>query len=207
MSQQPTVNSSIQHLVEDHQGLKSGWCWYLFLGIGLLALGIAAISSSFVTVMTTLVAVTLLGILILVGGIAQIISAFWSPKWSGLIVTLMLGILYTVVGFMLLDSPIKAAAGLTLLIAVFLIVGGVFRMAAALAMRFRHWGLYLLNGAISLILGIIIWRLMLDDEAAYLWVIGIFVGIEMIFAGGAWIAFSLAVKNLPDDGEPGSSAA
>jgi len=179
----------------------------LFLGIGLVALGIAAISSFFIAAMTTLIAVTLLGIIILVGGIAQVISAFWSPKWSGLIVTLMLGILYIVVGFMLLDSPIQAAAGLTLLIAVFLIVGGVFRMAAALSMQFRHWGLYLLNGAISLILGVIIWKLMLDEEAAYLWVIGVFVGIEMIFAGAAWIAFALAVKNLPDDEEAGGATA
>ncbi len=207
MTQQPTSDSPLQHFAEDRRGLKAGWFWFLLLGIGLLALGIAAISSFFAAVMTTVVAVTVLGILILIGGVVQVISAFWSPKWSGLVVTLMLGILYIVVGFMLLDAPIAAAAGLTLLLAVFLIVSGVFRITAALAMRFRHWGLYLLNGAVSLILGVLIWKLMLDDKAAYLWVIGIFVGIEMLFAGAGWVAFALAVKNLPDDeNAPGAAA-
>ena len=179
-------------------GLRSNWVWFLVLGIALVAIGIMAIGSAFIT---TLVAVTVFGMLILAAGIAQVITSFWSPKWSGLFLSLVLGLLYVVVGFMLIDSPIQAAAGLTLLIAVFLIVGGVFRIASSLALRFRYWGLNLLNGVISLMLGVIIWRHMLDEDQIYLWVIGIFVGIEILMSGASWIAFAMAAKNLPDPDE------
>ena len=191
--------SPIQQAIEDDvRGLKSNWVWFLVLGIALVVIGIMAIGSAFIT---TLVAVTVFGMLILAAGIAQVITSFWSPKWSGLFLSLVLGLLYVVVGFMLIDSPIKAAAGLTLLIAVFLIVGGVFRIASSLTLRFRYWGLNLLNGVISLMLGVIIWRHMLDDEQIYLWVIGIFVGIEILMSGASWIAFAVAAKNLPDPDE------
>jgi uncharacterized membrane protein HdeD (DUF308 family) len=192
MANQPMTQRP-HSLEDDLHGLKEGWVWFLVLGIALVILGIVAISSAFIT---TLVTVTVLGMLILAAGIAQVISAFWSPRWSGLFLSLLIGLLYVVVGFMLIDSPIQAAAGLTLLIAVFLIMGGIFRIASSMVLRFRHWGLSLLNGVISLMLGIIIWRHMLDEDHAFLWVIGIFVGIEILFSGAAWIAFALAAKNL-----------
>ena len=179
---------------DDHQGLRSSWVWFLILGIVLTVIGLFAISTSFIT---TLVTITIFGMLILAAGIAQVISAFSSPKWSGLFLSLVLGLLYVIVGFMLIDSPTQGAAGLTLLIAVFLMVGGVFRIASALTIRFRHWGLYLLNGVISLMLGVIIWRHLLAGDLNSLRVIGIFVGIEILLAGASWIAFAIAVKNLP----------
>ena len=187
------------HTIEDdHRGLRSNWLWFLVLGIVLTIIGLLAISTSFIT---TLITVTVFGMLILAAGIAQAISAFSSPKWSGLFLALVLGLLYIVVGFMLIDSPAQAATGLTLLIAVFLMVGGVFRIASALTIRFRHWGLYLLNGVISLMLGVIIWRHLLAGDLNSLRVIGIFVGIEILLAGASWIAFALAVKNLPESEE------
>ncbi len=48
----------------------------------------------------------------------------------------------------------------------------------------------LLNGAISLFMGLIINR----TPDASLWVIGLFVGIEMIFNGWAWIMLSLGLR-------------
>ena len=65
-------------------------------------------------------------------GAAQVILSFWSPKWSGLFMNLLFGVLYVVVGFMLVDDPLRGAVGLTLLLAVFLIVSGSFRISAAL---------------------------------------------------------------------------
>jgi hypothetical protein len=67
-------------------------------------------------------------------------------------------------------------------IAIFLIVSGAFRVISALVMQFPDWGWALLNGGVTLLLGIIINRQL--SEAA-LWVIGLFVGIEMLFNGWA----------------------
>jgi uncharacterized membrane protein HdeD (DUF308 family) len=112
------------------------------------------------------------------------------------VLQLLFGLLYIVVGFMLVDEPLQGAVGLTLLLAVFLITGGLFRIAASLLMRFRNWGWSLLNGALSLILGIVVWKYLLN-AAGFLWIIGVFVGVEMIFAGWTWIMFALTVRNLP----------
>jgi uncharacterized membrane protein HdeD (DUF308 family) len=53
-----------------------------------------------------------------------------------------------------------------------------------------------LNGGISLLLGIIINRQM--PEAA-LWVIGLFIGIELLFRGWAWIMLSLGLRAVAKD--------
>ena len=59
--------------------------------------------------------------------------------------------------------------------------------------RFPHWGWTFVGGAINLVLGILIWRQL--PEAA-LWVIGLFVGIDMIFTGWTWVILAFAVKNV-----------
>src|SRR5205807_851386 len=62
----------------------------------------------------------------------------------------------------------------------FLLMGGAFRIVAALVGRLEHRGWLLLNGVITLLMGILIWR---QWPWSGLWVIGLFVGIEMIFYG------------------------
>ena len=179
------------HLVDDVEGLRREWYWFLVLGIGLLVIGTMAIGASCIA---TLASVMVFGYLMIAAGAAQVILSFWSPKWSGLFMNLLFGVLYVVVGFMLVDDPMSGAVGLTLLLAVFLIVSGSFRITGALLMRHYGWGWCLLNGVISLMMGLIIWR---NLSQMSLWVIGIFLGVELIFAGWTWIMFGLAAKNLP----------
>jgi uncharacterized membrane protein HdeD (DUF308 family) len=101
--------------------------------------------------------------------------------------------LYLVVGYMVIDAPGLSLLVLTKFIAIFLIIGGVFRIVSALMVRFHHWGWVLLNGGVTLFLGIVINRQL--PEAA-LWVIGLFIGIEMIFNGWAWIMMALGLRSL-----------
>ncbi len=60
-------------------------------------------------------------------------------------------------------------------------------------MRFPHWGWVLFNGIITLILGIIIWR---QWPVSGLWVIGLFIGIDLIISGWAWIMLSFAARQM-----------
>jgi uncharacterized membrane protein HdeD (DUF308 family) len=92
---------------------------------------------------------------------------------------------------MIIDSPIINMVLITKLIAIFLIVSGAFRVVAALVMRFQDWGWALLNGGITFFLGVIINRQL--PEAA-LWVIGLFIGIEMLFNGWAWVMLALGLR-------------
>jgi len=168
--------------------LRDQWWCFLLLGISLVVIGSICIASP---LFASIASVVFLGFLMLAAGITQVVSSFWAGKWSGMLFHLLIGVLYGVVGYMIIDAPGISLAVLTKFIAIFLIVSGVFRIAAALAVRFHDWGWVLLNGAITLLLGLIINRQL--PEAA-LWVIGLFVGIEMIFNGWGWIMLSIGLK-------------
>jgi uncharacterized membrane protein HdeD (DUF308 family) len=168
----------------------SEWWWFLLLGIALILLGAAAIS---VPILVSVVAVKFFGILLLVGGVAQIIGSFWEGEWSGLMLHLLMGILYAVVGGLLTGNPLEGLAVLTLMLAALLIVGGLFRVIVAMKMQFHVWGWVLLSGIISILLGVLIWA---DWPAISLVVIGLFLGIEMIFNGWSWIMLGLDIRRF-----------
>ena len=122
------------------QTLQKHWQWFLALGIAMVALGMFAIGSACIATVT--VAVTwLFGFLMLAGGIAEIASSFSAGRWSGTLVHLLIGVLYAVVGLMIIEQPANSAIQLTLIIAIFLIVSGIFRIVSALSERFHRLGL------------------------------------------------------------------
>jgi uncharacterized membrane protein HdeD (DUF308 family) len=182
----------LSHVVAyELEGLRKNWFWLLVLGIALVLVGLLAIGSSFIATLTT---VLVLGILFLVGGLVEIVTAFWAHCWRGFWLQLLAGILYAVLGFLLVQHPVTAAATFTLVLAAAFMVGGVFRIISALVDHFHGWGWVLLNGVVTLVLGILIWR-QWPDSALY--VIGLFVGIDMVFAGWSWIMMALAVRSVP----------
>lgn len=172
--------------------LKRAWGWFFALGIIMIILGTIALGSS---VALTLVSVVLLGILLIVAGILSAAHAFLRKKWGGFFLDLFIGFLYLMVGTMLVGNPAEAAITLTLLIALFLLLGGVFRIVVALTVRLHHRAWLLLNGIVTLLLGVLIWK---QWPLSGLWVIGLFIGIDMIFYGWSLIMLGLAAKNLPD---------
>lgn len=175
------------------QALHQQWWCFLLLGISLIIIGTLCIASPLALTVATATTVLIIGFLLLAGGILQIVSAFWAGHWSGMLLHILIGILYCVVGYMIIDKPDLGMLVLTKFIAIFLIVSGAFRIVAALASRFHDWGWVLLNGAITLIMGLIINRQL--PEAA-LWVIGLFVGIEMIFNGWGWVMLALGLRQV-----------
>ena len=142
----------------------------------------------------SLAAAVAIGILLLLAGVGEVIGAFWCRGWSGFFLELLSGVLSIVVGLLFLRAPLNALAALTLLIACFLMVGGIFKIVAALSYRFAAWGWSLASGIIDLILGVMIWQ---EWPASALWVIGLFVGINLLFRGINWIALGLALRAMP----------
>ena len=92
---------------------------------------------------------------------------------------------------------------LTLVVALFLLISGLFRIVASLMLQFHDWGWVLLNGIVTLLLGLLIYK---HWPADGLWVIGLFVGIDMIFNGWAWIMLSLGLRWANNTVGPGSSS-
>ena len=103
------------------------------------------------------------------------------------------------VGFLITDRPAPAAVVMTGFVAAFFIVAGIFRVAAALAVRFTHWGWALLNGVVTLLCGVIIYR---HFPQSALWVIGLLVAIEMLFNGWSWIMLLPSAVFPPRRREP-----
>lgn len=130
----------------------------------------------------------------LASGISEIVNSFWAGRWSGMLMHLLIGILYVVVGFLIIDQPAEAAINITLVIAVFLIISGIFRMVFAVSERFTGWGWVLLNGAVTLMMGMLIYK---QWPASGLWVIGLFIGIDLIFNGWSWIMLAITVRRAP----------
>ena len=182
--------SLVSALRHELHALRDQWWCFLLLGISLVVLGSICIVQPLIA---SIGSVLFLGFLLLAGGITQVVSSFWAGKWSGMLLHMLIGVLYGVVGYMIIDAPAISLALLTKFIAIFLIVSGIFRIVSALVVRFQDWGWVLLNGAVTLLMGLIINRQL--PEAA-LWVIGLFVGIEMIFNGWAWIMLSFGLRRV-----------
>lgn len=164
--------------------------WRVFLGWGVLlvVLGIfAMIFSGWATIFT----IEFLGFLLVFGGIFQMVNSWQARRWTGFSLSFLLGILSFVIGALCILKPVASASAITLLLAAFFFVGGLFRMIFSLQHRFEHWGWMFFNGLIAFLLGILI---VAEWPISALWLIGFFVGIDMLFTGLNWIFLSLAAK-------------
>lgn len=171
--------------------VRRNWGWFLVLGIALIVLGAVALGA---VGLVTLASVLLVGWLLVISGVVEAATAFWARQWSGFFLNLLEGVLYFVVGMLVLRHPAASAAGLTLLLAALFLTTGLFRTAAAVALRYPNWGWCVLDGTVSVLLGVLIWA---DWPSSADWVIGTFVGIDLIFRGWSWVMFGLAVHRLP----------
>jgi uncharacterized membrane protein HdeD (DUF308 family) len=192
----PSVPSRME---EERQAIRGNWCWFLALGSALILAGLLAISFP---VMATLTTVMVFGIVLMCSGGVEIVSAIWARRWSGLFLHLLTGLLYLFVGLFLVERPGLGAAGYTLLLAMFFVAGGVARIVAGFAHRFSGWVWTVVNGVVTLFLGMLVWR---EWPESALWVIGTFVGIELLFNGLSWFMLGMDLRNLPAaKSEPGA---
>jgi uncharacterized membrane protein HdeD (DUF308 family) len=191
MNHQERIGNSLYF--SEITGIAKNWIWFLCIGIFLVILGTLAISLSFYT---TVLSVFLLGIFLIGGGLVLILQSFLARKWSGLFIALLLGILYLVTGVLCVIKPGAMAVGLTLWIAAFCLIAGLFRIVNSLVLRFSHWGWVFFNGIVTFILGLII---LADWPLSGFWVIGLFVGIDLVLSGWTCILLSMAARSSKKD--------
>src|SRR5262249_21550997 len=173
--------SSTKLGTSDLESLRESRVFLLGMGIALIILGTVAIGSSLIT---TLATVLVFGLLLLLGAIFQVVTAFWGRRWRGFVLHLLTGVLYFITGVFMIENPLEAALSLTVLVAACLLIGGILRIILSLVERFDGWGWMVLNGIVAVLLGAAIWR---QWPFSGLWVIGLFVGIEMLFCGLSWV--------------------
>ena len=170
--------------------LKKNWAWMLSLGIVMVILGTIGLV---MTVLFNEIVVMYFGFLLLFGSGVQLMQAFRAEAWKGRFWHILIALMYIAGGIIAVTEPVVAGMTLALLIAWTLIVIGVLRLVMAFQMRGANgWLWTLLGGVLSVALGIMI---MNEWPQSGLWVIGLFVAIEILFAGWSQIMIALAAKN------------
>ena len=175
---------------EGIRALRPKWGWILAFGIFSLIAGVIALGGS--TMFATATAVYIVGFMMLFEGVAEIVAAFNARDWGHRVLWLLLGALYVFAGIICLQNPFAAATILTLLLGISLVIGGLVRIFLATRMRQgTPWGWVVFSGLISVLLGIII---VAKWPVSSFFVLGIFLGVDLIFIGSGWISVALALK-------------
>ncbi|MFO7830573.1 MAG: DUF308 domain-containing protein [Desulfuromonadaceae bacterium] len=164
--------------------LKSPDTWIRGIGIFLSVLGALAIIGSFFTTMLTII---LLGIFLTVAGVVQLGYTF--RLGAGSVLGRSSGFVYLIVGLIMLIAPVGSAIGLTMLFTLFFLVAGFIRLSQALAVRRMGIPSGWYFGGAFLNLGLAVLVLVGLPETGT-WVIGLFIGIELLFAGLSMIFFT-----------------
>ena len=169
--------------------VQKHWGWLLALGLLYLILGTIGF---WMTFGLTLASVLFFGVLLIVGGLSQLIQAFQCKGWKSILWHVLIALLYVAAGIVIIVDPILASMTLTLMLAWILITVGVFRIIIAFQLRpVNGWFWPLLSGIVSILLGGMI---IAQWPVSGFWVIGLFVAIELIFNGWAYVFLALAAR-------------
>jgi uncharacterized membrane protein HdeD (DUF308 family) len=184
---QESINQ--ESISQETTALAERWVAYLIEGIVLVVLGAAAIV---VPSWATLTVTIFLGWLFLVSGIAGLITTFWLQRAPGFWWSLLSAVLAIVIGALLIGWPVSGALSLTFALLVYFAMEGIFSIMFGLEHQRSlsgRWGWLVLNGVIDLFLvGVIVVGL----PGIAVWVLGLLVGIDLVYGGSALITLSLA---------------
>jgi uncharacterized membrane protein HdeD (DUF308 family) len=169
--------------------LKKNWGWLLAFGILSIVLGTIGLGMTFGL---TLASVLFFGVLLIVGGAVQLVDAFKCKGWKGTLWHVLIALLYVAGGILIVADPVLASATLTLVLAGILIAVGAARLVMAFQLRpAAGWYWALISGLVSALLGAMI---LAKWPVSGLWVIGLFVAIELIFNGWSYVFVALAAR-------------
>jgi len=172
--------------------VRKSWGWFLVLGILLIILGtICVVKAQTATTFSILV----LGWVLAISGAVWLVNSFRAYSWHGFFLFLLNAIVRGVTGYLLIRHPDAGAAGVTMLLASLFIVAGLFRAVGAGVIRFPRWGWTVVSGLVSLAFGV---YLLATWPAAGAYLIGIVIGIDLIFDGAALVGFAAAIHSLPE---------
>lgn len=169
--------------------LQRNWGWILGLGILFLILGFIGLG---MVVGLTLVSMIFFAALLFIAGLTQFIDVFKHKEWKGIIWQSLIAVLYITAACVVFYDPFLASTLITAMLAGVLIVIGLTRIFMAFALKdSKSWFWLLLAGITAIILGILI---LLQWPMSGLWVIGLFIAIEMIVTGWTYIFIALSLK-------------
>jgi uncharacterized membrane protein HdeD (DUF308 family) len=189
-----STSDTIQNLQNgaDIAPLRAKWGWIVALGVVYVVAGFIALGS---VAMATVASVFVVGIMMIIAGVAELFNAFQIKSWGKFLVWALLGLLYIIAGFVTFENPLFAAVLLTLMLGASLVASGIVRLFLAFNMKRetpRIWVAF--SAVITLLLGVLIlarWPI----NSVY--ILGLFLGIDLIMAGAGWIGLGLGLHRAP----------
>lgn len=168
---------------------KSGWI--IAFGAFVVVLGILAFSSM---VTATEITVEIVGILMICAGLVEIFMGVQAKSWSRFFLWIMLGLAYTFAGLFTATNTLMAAGFLTLMLGFALLASGLVRIFLAFQMRAGSgWLWVVFSGMITTALGCLI---LTQWPFSSLYVLGMFLSIDLLLAGWGWISLGIALRRL-----------
>jgi len=184
-------NTLEQHMQQVAGEVRANWGWLMIMGIALTVLGVVGLYMSGVL---TVASLWWFGALAIAGGVLTLVDAFRAEDWKAKLWEMLIAFLYIAAGIVMMMHPGASAVWFTLFIAVFLFASGIFRIVIGFQIRqqVKGWGWTVFGGAASIVLAFMI---MAQWPLSGLWVIGMFVAIEMIMQGTSMISIAWAAKS------------
>jgi uncharacterized membrane protein HdeD (DUF308 family) len=169
--------------------LRPKWGWIVALGVVYIIAGFVALGS---IVMATVASVFVVGIMMIVAGVAEVIGAFQMKSWGKFLIWALLGVLYIVAGFLTFENPLLVAVFLTLFLGAALVASGAVRLFLAFSMkRESPWIWVALSAVVTLLLGLLI---LARWPVNSVYILGLFLGIDLIFAGAGWLGLGFSLR-------------
>jgi uncharacterized membrane protein HdeD (DUF308 family) len=176
-------------LIAGIEEIRRSWGWFLALGILFVILGMACIAFD---VTATFATVLIFGWMLLIGGVFALVQAFTVGTWSGLVLYLLSALFRGFTGYLLIRYPLVGAEALTLVLASFFVVSGLFRAIGFGMVKIPRWGWAVFSGVVSVVLGVM---LLVQIPISGIWFIGFAIGVDLIFDGAAVIGFATAIHH------------
>ncbi len=187
-----TNQDFIIYFSEREQNDLSGMAkWFRRIGLTLLLLGVLSVVLPYVA---TLAVNILVAVVLLVAGVTQLAHAINVRKWRAITWEMLTALVFLITGGLFVFYPWSGMLALTMLLGIFFLVIGAFKILFSLAWRMRPgWGWILAAGILSLLLGFLV---ISGLPATAVWVIGLILGIDLIFSGIALMALGSKIKGI-----------
>jgi uncharacterized membrane protein HdeD (DUF308 family) len=173
------------------QAVKAHWKAFLFEGLLLAVLGVAAL---ILPPLAGLAITILLGWMFLISGIGGLIVTWWARAMPGFWWSLISAALAVLAGMILLARPMQAVLTLTIVLGAYFLAEGVATIMYALEHRRElsgRWSWLLISGLLDIAISFMMIA-GLPNSAD--WAIGILVGINLLFGGATLIGMALAAR-------------
>lgn len=186
------MNYSFRNNPQDLMLFSKNWPWFFAWGVLLILIGLYAFSA---VVMATMISVIFIGVLVALGGAVLLADSIvsWRKHRSVFLLHFIIGLLYLIAGIFIIADPLLASTYLTFILGIFYLVIGLFRLFYALSMKPLRWGWNFINGLLGLLLGILI---LSSWPTSGLFIIGLFVAIDLTLSGIAYVMASLGARSL-----------